>query len=131
MNSTPEWAAIERVVNDEVARTDRIIAKQRKRIIRRAVLVVAIMLVGVGVGTVAASQSEAVSQVTINKFIRANGGIPPCTHEDGSGQPGRCFWNAKTNGDGQGHSVILVQDGPDADDDKDVIFITGPKASRW
>lgn len=129
MNSTPEWAAIERAVNDDVcgARTRR---RRLRRIRRTGWIALTAVLVGSGV-FFATTQADALSQVTINKFIRANGGIPPCTHEDGSGQPGRCFWNAKTNGDGQGNSIILVQDGPDADDDKDVIFITGPKASRW
>lgn len=109
MSTTPEWAAIERAVNDEVGRTERVIAKQRKAIIKRAVIVVTAMLVGVVIGTIGAAQSDAVSQVTINKFIRANGGIPPCTQEDGSGQPGLCYGSTERFGP-TGHPYVLVPD---------------------
>jgi hypothetical protein len=113
MSSTPEWAAIERVVNDEVSRTERVIAKQRKGIIKRAVIAVLMLGVGVGVGTIGATafapDSDAVSQVTINKYIRANGGIPPCTYEDGSGQPGLCYGSTERFGP-DGHPYVLVPD---------------------
>lgn len=80
-------------------------------------------------GTVAiAEHADAVSQVTINKYIRANGGIPPCTHEDGSGQPGPCYWNAKKRGNGKGYDYIAV---PVKGGDKAIVFLNGPKAKRY
>lgn len=80
-------------------------------------------------GTVAiAEHADAVSQVTINKYIRAHGGIPPCTHEDGSGQPGACYWNAKKQGNGKGYDYIAV---PVKGGDKAIVFLNGPKAKRY
>jgi hypothetical protein len=76
-------------------------------------------------------QADAATQVQINRFIRSEGGIPPCAVEDGSDQPHTtCVWWAGRQGNGDGYSVLLVPDGRDADDDKDVIFITGPLAVR-
>lgn len=37
--------------------------------------------------------------------ITAANALPACIHEDGSGQ-GPCFWNAQTQGNGQGTSVV-------------------------
>jgi hypothetical protein len=51
--------------------------------------------------------------VSANKYIRAHGGIPPCTHEDGSGQPKPCYWNAQVQGNGEGRSYVIVPDGGD------------------
>lgn len=134
MSTTPEWAAVERavngvrkVVNDEVGRTERVIAKQRKTIIRRAVLAVVALAVGVGVGvavsTVTAPDSDAVTQTMINRYIRANGGIPPCKEEDGSGQPGLCYWDAAHRGDGNGHSAVLVPVPGHPGEDKIVVWL--------
>jgi hypothetical protein len=51
--------------------------------------------------------------VSANKYIRAHGGIPPCTQEDGSGQPKPCYWNAQVQGNGTGRSFVIVPDGGD------------------
>lgn len=37
--------------------------------------------------------------------------IPPCRYEDGSGQPGVCYWDARTMGNGQGDGVFVYDDG--------------------
>jgi hypothetical protein len=105
--------------------------KRRNRIVRKVVLAIVAMTVGIGVGTaiVNSTEADAVSQATINKYIRANGGIPPCTHEDGSGQPGNCYWDASERGNSKGHDYIAVSQGPNKD--KAIVFITGPKAKRY
>jgi hypothetical protein len=93
-------------------RTERKIAKNQRRIIRRAVLAVIAAVAGITVGTIGAGMTEAgaVSQATINRYIRDNGGIPPCKEEDGSGQPGMCFWD-----DGSGDAIVLVPTKPGQD----------------
>lgn len=88
----------------------------------------AILGIGVGTAIVNATEAEAVSQVRINKYIRANGGIPPCKHEDGSGQPGLCFWDASERGNGKGHDYLAAS--VKGKDDR-IIYITGPKAKRY
>lgn len=51
--------------------------------------------------------------IGVNKFIRAWGGIPPCTHEDGAGQPKPCYWNAQEQGNGTGRSYVIMPGGED------------------
>jgi hypothetical protein len=127
MSSTPEWAAIERATSDEVGRTERIVGKQRNVIIKRAALAVISAVIGFGtaalVNTTFAPDSEAVSQTTINQYIRANGGIPPCKEEDGSGQPGKCYWDAAHRGDGNGHPAVLVPVPGHPGADKTVVWL--------
>lgn len=88
----------------------------RSRFITRmfAVGIVATMLGG-GVAIVQNTQAEAATQAQINKFIRAEGGIPPCTHEDGSGQPGMCLWDGRKKGNGKGDVIVLVPTKPGHD----------------
>lgn len=90
-------------------------------------------VVGLGVGTaiVNATEADAITQAAINRYIRSEGGIPPCTHEDGSGQPGPCYWNAKVQGNGDGWSFVAMPDGKDKDDDKDLVYLNGPLAVRY
>lgn len=90
-------------------------------------------VVGLGVGTalVNVTEADAATQAQINRFIRSEHGIPPCKWEDGSGTPGvpekaACYWN-----DGSGWAFIAVADGRDKDDDKDIVYLTGPKAVRY
>jgi hypothetical protein len=45
---------------------------------------------------------------------------PPCKYEDG---PGRCVWDAKHMGNGEGHSVLIRRDGT-------VVPITHRRAHR-
>lgn len=68
---------------------------QRKRKVWRVVIAIVAATAGLGMGTIIANSTsaDAIGQVAINKFIRANGGIAPCTEEDGSGQPGMCFYD--------------------------------------
>lgn len=94
-----------------------------------AVGIVATMLGG-GVAIVQNMEAEAATQAQINRFIRANGGLPPCKWEDGSGQAGPCVWIASKSGDGNGDSLVAMPDGADKDDDKELIYITGPLAVR-
>jgi len=39
-------------------------------------------------------------------------GAPACNYEDGSGQ-GACVWNAKAQGNGKGHSLLIINGGKD------------------
>jgi len=142
MSTTPEWEAVDRAVNGTQGwtwvdietsdsngkfRAERIIAKKRKRIIVRAVIAVVSLVLGVATGTVVATvvapDSDAVSQTTINQYIRANGGIPPCKEEDGSGQPGKCYWDAAHRGDGNGHPAVLVPVPGHPGADKTVVWL--------
>lgn len=104
------------------------------RIIRKSAVYVALagalMAATLGGAVLHATQTEAASQTQINRYIRSHDGIPPCAEEDGSDQPRTtCVWWGRF-GNGKGESVLLVPDGRDKDDDKDVIFITGPLAVR-
>lgn len=111
----------------------RSVRQAKKRDTKRAKFIGRMFAVGIIAaligGTVAiAEHADAVSQVTINKYIRANGGIPPCTHEDGSGQPGICYWDASERGNGKGYDYVAV---PVKGQDKRIVFLTGPKAKRY
>lgn len=128
MNTTPEWKTVPGMTRDESTRSTRIKAKRRGRIARKVAVAVVSIAVGLGIGIAVASNSDAVSQVTINKYIRANGGVPPCTHEDGSGQPGPCYWDASERGNGKGYDYVAV---PVKGKDKAIVFLTGPKAKRY
>lgn len=89
-------------------------------------------MLGGGVAIVQnAPEADAVTQAAINRYIRSEGGIPPCTDEDGSGQPGPCYWNAKVQGNGDGWSFVAMPDGKDKDDDKDLVYLNGPLAERY
>lgn len=88
--------------------------KRRNRIIARIVLAVVSVVIGLAVGTALTSVDvSAVSQYEINQFIRANGGIAPCRHEDGANQPKPCWWNAKVQGNGDGRSYVIMPGGED------------------
>lgn len=122
MSSTPEWEAIEFAVNascDHDERTARVIAKRRGVIIKKAALAVISAVIGFGtaalVNTTFAPDSDAATQTTINQYIRANGGIPPCRYEDGSNQPGMCYWDASTRGNGLGTDFIAIPTTPGHD----------------
>ena len=52
---------------------------------------------------------------------------PPCKYEDGSGQGGRCVWDARHMGNGSGHSLLIINGG---DDDARYIRITHRRAHR-
>lgn len=102
-----------------------------KRITRMFTVGILAAMLGGGVAIVQqAPQADAITQTQINRYIKSEGGIPPCTHEDGAGQ-GICYWNAKTMGDGNGDSLISLPDGRDKDDDKDIVYLTGPLAERY
>lgn len=93
--------------------SQRSMRQAKKRDIKRSKFIGRMFAVGIiaaliGGGVAIAENADAVSQVTINKYIRANGGIPPCTHEDGSGQPGTCYWDASEHGDGKGDDGVNV-----------------------
>lgn len=105
---------------------------QRSKFIARVFAVgIGAAMLGGGVAIVQnAPQADAITQAQINRYIKSENGIPPCTHEDGSGQ-GICYWNAKTMGDGNGDSLISLPDGRDKDDDKDIVYLTGPLAVRY
>jgi hypothetical protein len=111
-------------------REDRKIQKQKRRHMRKVAATVLAIIIGTAAGvTSGVVGADAVSQTTINKYIRAHGGIAPCVHEDGSGQPGNCYWDASERGNGKGHDYIAVSQGPNKD--KAIVFITGPKAKRY
>jgi hypothetical protein len=100
----------------------------RKRM--AALLMAASLMAGVVTGTAlsAAPEVEAASRTAVNKYIRSHGGIPPCIHEDGSGQKGTCVWWAGKRGNGKGDSYLAV-DRKGKDDA--IIYITGSKAKRY
>lgn len=106
---------------------------RRKRIALRIGLYAVSLTVGLVVGNaiVNATEADAGSQTQVNRYIRAHGGIAPCTHEDGSGQHGPCYWDASARGNGKGYDYIAMPDGKDKDDDKDIVYLTGPKAVRY
>lgn len=60
-----------------------------------AAAIAGILIGGLGAVAQNATPAHATSQTEVNQYIRSNGGIPPCTHEDGSGQPGMCLWDAR------------------------------------
>lgn len=128
MNTMPEWKSTPGMIRDENAVTQRSKAKKQGRIIKRIAIGVVAMAVGLGIGTALAEQSDAISQVTINKYIRAHGGVPPCTHEDGSGQPGVCYWDASERGVKGGYDYIAIS--KKHSDDR-IVYLTGPKAKRY
>jgi hypothetical protein len=132
MNTTPEWKSTPGMIRDENAITQRSKAKKRGRTIKRIAIYLALAAAGFGIGTVGAAltspDADAVSQVTINKYIRAHGGIPPCTHEDGSGQPGVCYWDASERGVKGGYDYVAIS--KKHSDDR-IVYLTGPKAKRY
>lgn len=112
--------------------SQRSMRQAKKRSTKRSKFIGRMFAVGIiaaliGGGVAIAENADAVSQVTINKYIRANGGIPPCTHEDGSGQPGPCYWDASERGNGKGYDYVAV---PVKGKDKAIVYLTGPKAVR-
>lgn len=106
---------------------------RRKRIVGRIALSTFAMAVSLGVGTaiVNAQQADATSQSVINQFIRANHGIAPCKHEDGSDQPGPCVWLANVQGNGDGWSYVAMPNPKFRSGDKVIVYLTGPKAVRY
>jgi hypothetical protein len=52
-------------------------------------------------------------QVRANKYIRAWGGIPPCTWEDGMGQPGMCYWDGGDPNTGTSYIAVPTMPGHD------------------
>ena len=95
---------------------------------------IALILTGIIAATIGGGVAFAVdlgypSSADIIK-VRELGGIPPCKHEDGSRQGSICYWNGQLRGNGDGYSYLAVPDGRDADDDDDIIYITGPLAVR-
>lgn len=78
-----------------------------------------------------APEADAITQAQINRYIRSENGIAPCTHEDGAGQAGPCVWLASKRGNGKGDSYVAMPDGADKDDDKEIVYITGPLAERY
>lgn len=64
--------------------------------------------------------AKAMSRTAKNKQIRAWGGIPPCTHEDGSGQVLPCYWDGSKRGNGKGNSYIAM---PSKGDDPRFVII--------
>lgn len=101
----------------------------RSRFITRMFAVgIAAAMVGGGLAIVQnAPEADAASQAQINRYIRSEGGIPPCTHEDGSGQAATCVWWAGRQGNGKGYSYIAVTR---TGQDDAIIYITGPQAVR-
>jgi hypothetical protein len=104
-------------------RTERKIVKQRRRIIKRVTTFALVGVIAAGIGGFIATQDAvATSQATVNRFIRDAGGIPPCKWEDGSGQPGICFFDSRVRGNKKGDVIVLVPV-KGADDKKVVVLI--------
>lgn len=81
------------------------------------------LLIGSGIAIAQnAPEADATSQAAINQYIRANGGIPPCKHEDGSGQPGMCLFDSRVRGNKTGNVIVLVPE-KGADDKRVVVLI--------
>lgn len=132
-DTTPEWIKTGDTSKNVQKDIEAQFAQSHKRLRRQRWLMVIAGIIGTAVGVsgaliATAGDADAVSQVTINKYIRANGGIPPCTHEDGSGQPGMCYWDASERGVKGGYDFIAV---PRAHQDKAIVYLTGPKAKRY
>ena len=72
-------------------------------------------------GALLSSTADATSQVQINRYIRDNGGIPPCKWEDGSGQPGACVWMDYRDGEMEGWNVLNV---PNGQDKRPILFLS-------
>lgn len=53
--------------------------------------------------------------------VRELGGIPPCKHEDGSGQRGICWFDSRVRGNGDGDVIVLVP--AKGQDDKRVVVL--------
>ena len=69
----------------------------------------------------ATTPADAVTQVTVNRYIRDHGGIPPCKWEDGSGQPGPCVWMDYRDGEMEGWNVLNV---PNGQDKRPILFLS-------
>lgn len=123
MNPTRTAAQEKRVV-----KTRKTLRRQRRNRFVGYFLAASIGLTG-GTAIAYAQEAEAVSQAAINRYIRSEGGVPPCTHEDGSGQPGPCYWDASERGNGKGYDYIAVPTGKNKD--KAIVFLNGPKAKRY
>lgn len=104
--NTPQWNEIQKDIETTVRNHGKRMRRQRLAVLIAGVLIVAAAVLGFVVAS--SPQSDAVSQVTINKYIREHGGIPPCTHEDGSRQPGVCYWDASEHGKGKGDDGVNV-----------------------
>lgn len=103
-----------------------------RRITKMFAVGIGAALIGGGVAIVQnAPEADAITQAQINRYIKSENGIPPCRWEDGSGQPGPCYWNAKVQGNGDGWSFVAMPDGKDKDDDKDLVYLNGPLAERY
>lgn len=106
--NTPKWhsTGLHPDIEEQFKRSNKKMRRQRLIVLIIGVVMTALAVLAVVVAS--SVQSEAVSQVTINKYIREHGGIPPCTHEDGSGQPGVCYWDASEHGRGKGDDGVNV-----------------------
>jgi len=82
------------------------------RTISAIVVGATLALSGVAAGH-ATSSVEDLDRIAMNKAIREWGGIPPCTWEDGAGQPGKCYWNGGANGTGSQHIAVPTMPGHD------------------
>lgn len=73
-------------------------------------------LLGGGLAVVQnAPEANGSSQSQINAYIRSKGGIPPCKYEDGSGQPGLCYWDGSKRGNKKGAQIVNVPTKPGHD----------------
>lgn len=129
-NSTPEWATIGHMEKDYAAFSRKQRRTRTRRIIGRVVWYVAMAVLGAILGTMAVglTDANAGSQTQVNRYIVNAGGIPPCIHEDGSGQKSTCVWWAAKRGNGKGDSYLAIT--TKGGDDK-IVYITGPKARRY
>lgn len=116
----PQWSNIPGIIEDCDVSGKRKRRIKRKGMRKRITIAVAAIILGALTGTVItnamdeeAAQAETMAEV--RAYIRANGGIPPCIHEDGSGQPGKCFWDGPRRGNGTGASYVAVPTMPGHD----------------
>ncbi len=127
LNPTPQWATVEYMTRDYAKYQTRMRRNRRKEQVRRIIIafVMAAAVAGsTAVGTILSQppSASAISQVQINRYIRDNGGIPPCTEEDGSGQPGPCYWDSRVRGNRKGDVIVLMPN-PGGVDKRVVILI--------
>jgi hypothetical protein len=127
LNPTPQWATIEYINRDYSAYQVRARRNRRKAQARKVTIGFVMALAaaaGVATGTILSEppSASAISQVQVNRYIRDNGGIPPCTEEDGSGQPGPCYWDSRVRGNRKGDVIVLMPN-PGGVDKRVVVLI--------
>lgn len=81
---------------------------------RRTLSVILATLALSGAAVVASAHHNEPTRTDV-ATVRALNGVPPCYHEDGSGQPGACVWLGLYRGNHGGDDILFVPTRPGQD----------------